>query len=401
MPLIVIKIHSSIPPPLPTVCSVFCSYSVLMIATEAKGENESESERNGMMQGLLLVYDKEGFQSSSSLLSSSSLITQLPPELFRIILTYISFQTLPILEMALLNKSIRLRYLDYLHGFEPSDWHLTERSICFSSACFHDWIVSRNLKVVDLHIFLTTSFRSYHMETIQANIRSLKNLSIQSGTNNQHDLLLCTFPYCPSLNTLTVNNCNFFSYRDLQKILESNSQISRLKLCHVYKFTSRDVLNVVDNSSLRELYLEMNLWVTDDIVMVILSGNLRLDSFSVRWTRVQQDLTIQKILQRYPNIYHLAFDIAPMTPATNEYVLREVAIQSLLSRDHWRISLSLDYFYGLFQMNCNCYIDILNANPNIISQLLTFYEDHRTTHVRISLSLSHCGRTINILSLNS
>lgn len=279
-------------------------------------------------------------------------IFSLPREILRVIFEYLPLPDLGILDIALVNRKLRSIYLTALDGLIIPRYESSSREI--GENIFLNWLIKR--KIIAIQIILY----SFHAKILQF-IRNCRN-KIKFLSNYGCSLsaqFLCEVSPFPSLNEIILNNYNIYSLDLLGQFLRLNPQLQSIRLLH--QLTPK-FINTISYCCPNVKYLDFsgNRWFDDTCIVELVQGNLNnLISLNIADTGVKQDVSIQLILDTYPNLHFFSFFGCTDSSILYRSCLHQVVSPALNSMNWEMQILGLDYMSKLTETqvySCHLFI---------------------------------------------
>jgi hypothetical protein len=279
------------------------------------------------------------------------MLTNLPREIFHLILEYLFLDDIKKLDLAIVNHEIRDRYLLLIDGLVlPSLEHISLNPVGNRL----NWIVSRKILFQEIISF----YFSPKIFPLISNCRAqLKSLSLDDIPSEY--LPLGSFSSLTSIefSACTISEDSFVNFFHL------NPQLQKVTLRGDHFHPTLLAIFAFHCPNLRHLDLSTNPWVDDDCLLELVreGGNLNLLSLDVSYTSVRRDESICLVLTCFPNIRNFSFYECQVSPEMKEICLRQIAVPALMSDD------SETLLMGLVCCCTNTQIDIVTPPPIAIS----------------------------------
>jgi hypothetical protein len=290
----------------------------------------------------------------------------LPPEIFRMILQFLSpLGELVLLDQALLNHRLRLFYLRTIERMPISGVKISpERSWRHEDYDFWavNWLLSRKIISTDLY-FSDFNHPSFPLLIVQSRL-VLQSLSIHQETPQMmDDSLFLSLGHMPSLTSLNIFELHATRISSFIHFLSLNPRLKELSLPHHSDPSGELVYSVSQTCvNLRKLYAAGD-WFGDDHVTLLTQGRLsKLEELVLLETSVQAHDSIVNILKAFPVLKSFQLDTSELSPTTKVYYLNEYALPCLKSGDPALQRLGLEGFDHVFEVRLWLFLSVLTSS---------------------------------------
>lgn len=278
------------------------------------------------------VFSQEISQDKPSL----CYIYDLPIELFRYILQYLTIPELGKIEGAILNHNLRSHYLRSIHGMEIEYADISTNEII-------KFIQQRGIQLQKIEI---THLCADKLPLIAQINTKLKYLSLFCNTKQLGDLGLC-----PLLRQLSISYA-CIDIKQLLKFLRTNSQLSSVHIDTQSIIPPQLLLNSFQYcTNLQHLDLSSCRWIDDSFIQLFIANPvLQLKSIFLQYTSIRSDEIIQSLLRAYPQLQgitcpkHISKDL-------EREILTAIIIPSLQCDERERLLIALKCLHVHLQVS--------------------------------------------------
>jgi hypothetical protein len=262
---------------------------------------------------------------------SSSLFAAIPRDIFRLLFQYLSLGELVTLEKSLVvNSELSCHYLSSLQGivldFIPSAYRSRNQEF--------DWIIDHGILIQKLTF--EPESRSDLLDIFRSTLKSI-DFRWEFSTNKTSIIAkeLANVGQFSSLTSLCVR----YSAIDdvtLTAFLKFHPRLESLDISVTTKLTVGIIPVVTEHCQyLRKLCIGENSWVTDDPISISLlaPGCSHLEYLGLWATHIYQDNTILLLIESFPKLSALYFDIDWFSEKVSSAFLQRVLFRAICSGD--------------------------------------------------------------------
>jgi hypothetical protein len=248
-------------------------------------------------------------------------LAQLPKDIYRILLEYLTVKDLVAFENANTSFDTRSLFLSALDGLTLSflSEPLTKKAM--------QWILLRN---ISMKVIIFGDFGHEGVELVSKCRSTIQSLSFPRHFSHEQFLEI---GYCPSLRSLSLASCpNPKSHQSLQDILRISTQLQRLDPSANGTLSVQTIPLIAEYCpNLTHLFLRNNSWVTDESIPLLIASCPNLKALDLRWTNVTQSETIRLVIDSLPRLCYLAY--SPLGTVISEVNLRKIALPAIFGDD--------------------------------------------------------------------
>jgi hypothetical protein len=263
------------------------------------------------------------------------MLTFLPQDILRLLLSFLRLKEICDFDSALLNHELRSLYLSATQGHR-----LIIYSCIYTTFNHLAWVLDRGMLAHDMQIDEFGPFRELAFRSMTVLTRlSVFSLDISDSELEQLN--------CPNLLCLTCVDCAAITSRGLGAFLSHCRNLQRLDLGNTLS-PSSDLIPIITAhcTNLRHLYISNDDWWTDDSLTLLAGSSLRLEYLDLSYSLVGYE-AITLLIQKMPSLLQLkTHSRSPV--ALTLMVLREIDLKFFLSSDTKSLLRGLDCLYERF-----------------------------------------------------
>lgn len=257
----------------------------------------------------------------------------IPRDIFRLLVQYLALEELAVLEKALLvNSELSSHYLSCLQGilllnYLPSSFsHRKDQEF--------DWIIDHGI-FVDTLTFECQSRRDL-LDIFRPTLRSISFK--WRFPSNQTPVIANEIAQAGQFASLTSLDLQHSAIDDatLCSFLKLHPRLESLNLTLTTKLTAEIIPVLTDCCpNLRKLYVAENRWVTDDprSISFLTQGCRNLTYLGMWATQIYQESTILLLINSFPNLSALYFDIDDFSEDAISVFLQQVLFRAICSEE--------------------------------------------------------------------
>jgi hypothetical protein len=308
-----------------------------------------------------------------------SLLTLLPPDLLRVLLSFLTLQDIFIFDSALLNHELRSLYLSATHG------HQIAYANKYSMRRGLHWVLNRGMLAHDL---LITKEFEWFREFASKSMNTLRTLSIYSSDISDSELERMI---CPNLVSLTCSGCPEITSQGFQTFFSHCRNLRSLCLSETSSPSSAVIAIIIAHCpNLRQIRVSDDEWWTDASLDLLARSSLRLESLDLRHSLVSLE-PISLLIKKMPSLLELK--TSRQTPVeVTLMIMREIDLKCLLSSDTGVQLKGLRWL--TYQLSHYALV-----NYQLISELLHGLSQIDAALCRFVDFLSHENREVRLFSL--
>jgi hypothetical protein len=236
------------------------------------------------------------------------------------------------LDNAILNHSLRSRYLESLSGLRMNHFQIQQDffqpSDSFSKGV--DWMINRNVHSLEISIQNCPLHENYS-QLIERSRPLIRSISFQGSRELIHSIFLQgTFPL---LRTLCIPFCSVCPIHFVVFLL-TNPQLESLDIAGMEN-SSVDILPIISEicPHLTSLNLSQIPWVTDECIPQLVKGFPKLCNLNIDCARITQPSSIVTLLNSFPLLKSLSISSWRLPLDAIKYYILEYADPRLDSDD--------------------------------------------------------------------
>jgi hypothetical protein len=251
-----------------------------------------------------------------------AMLALLPVDLFRIIFGYLPLEDLISTDRAShANHCLReLLQLSFIGFTISTPLHYPD-----DAEVLH-WLTNKQMSLTE---FSLGASEDTSLEILSKQLATVKALSLSSLS----DLSMFTVSQTPQLTSLSLDGCDLLQTDTLRRLLKCSPRLESLDLSGTSSLaTATFDLLAAHCPRIVSLCLQHNLWLTDTAVCrLMIPACPFLKSIDLAYTSVQEEATIIRLVDSYPELCYLFFTIDNLSAATLHTFFEQVIFRPILA----------------------------------------------------------------------